>query len=119
MKLKRLIHGTGAAILVAAGLMTGSLASAQELLPAMISAEITPEQAREVAQRAVPGTVLEVERERERGKVIYEVEIRQADGRVFEVVVDAATSAVLEIEAEDDEDDDDAEDEDDGAGDDD
>jgi len=42
MKLKRLIHGTGAAILVATGLLTGSLAFAQELLPAMISAEITP-----------------------------------------------------------------------------
>jgi hypothetical protein len=43
-----------------------------------------------------PGTVLEVEREREGGKVVYEVEIRRADGRVYEVVLEASTGVALE-----------------------
>jgi hypothetical protein len=100
MNLKRLMHGTGGAVLVAAGLLTGSLAFAQQP-----SGEITADQARAAALAAEPGTVLEVEREREGGKVIYEVEIRRDDGQVVEVTVDASTGAVLETEVEDDEDD--------------
>jgi hypothetical protein len=103
---KRVVCGTIAAVLVAGGLLTGSPAFAQE----QPSGEITPQQARDAAVAAVPGTVLEVEREREDGKVIYEVEIRQDDGRLIEVVVGASTGVVLETEVEDEEDDHDGDD---------
>ena len=85
MNPKRLVYGTGAAVVVAGGLAwPGSVAFAQV---------ITPQQARERALAAVPGTVLEVELERKRGLVAYEVEVLRNDGSVVEVLVDASTPA--------------------------
>lgn len=47
------------------------------------------------ARAAHPGRVLEVELEREHGRVIYEVEVIDQRGRVWELDVDAATAKVL------------------------
>jgi len=74
-------------------------------------AKITPEQARKIATDKVAGTIIEEELEREDGKLVYSIEIRDANQKVFDVEVDAKTGAIVnveeEIEDEEDEDDDD------------
>lgn len=47
-----------------------------------------------------PGDVLEVELEREDGSWIYEMVVLRPDGAVLEVVLDAATGAVLKVEGD-------------------
>jgi len=69
--------------------------------------EITEARAEQIALGRVPGKVLETEREKENGKMVYEIEIQADAGGVKEVTVDASNGDVLEIENEDDEDDDD------------
>jgi uncharacterized membrane protein YkoI len=49
----------------------------------------------------VPGDIVEVELESERGAWIYEVKLIAPDGRVLEILVDAATGELLETERED------------------
>ncbi|MET0985381.1 MAG: PepSY domain-containing protein [Steroidobacteraceae bacterium] len=49
-----------------------------------------------------PGSVLEVELEREKGRYIYEFEILQANGDVIEVQYDGRTAQRLKVEREDD-----------------
>lgn len=51
-----------------------------------------------LALRAVPGEVLEVELEREHGRLVYEVEILAHNGRVRKVILDARAGAVLGVE---------------------
>lgn len=51
-----------------------------------------------LAQRAVPGEVLEVELERERGTLVYEIEILARNGRVRKVILEARTGAVIGLE---------------------
>ncbi|SIO47704.1 Peptidase propeptide and YPEB domain-containing protein [Rhodovulum sp. ES.010] len=46
--------------------------------------------------------LLEVELEREEGRLVYEMELITRDGRLLEVLVDAASGQVLEHEIEDD-----------------
>jgi uncharacterized membrane protein YkoI len=46
----------------------------------------------------VPGDVVEVELERERGRWAYEFKIIAPDGRILEVLVDAATATVIKSE---------------------
>lgn len=53
-----------------------------------------------LALRAVPGEVLEVEIEREHGRLVYEIEILARSGRVRKVTLDARTGALLEVEDE-------------------
>lgn len=67
----------------------------------------------EIAVAAVGGTLVEVERDREDGVDIYGVELRQADGRILDVHVDAVSGAVLRVEDEWRDDDDDGDDRDD------
>lgn len=69
----------------------------------------------EIAVAAVGGTLIEVERDREYGVDAFEVELRQADGRILDVYVDAVSGAVLLVEEErrDDDDRDDLDDRDD------
>lgn len=52
----------------------------------------------EIALRAVPGDVIEVELERERRGWEYEVKVLTSTGRVREVTLDARSGAILEIE---------------------
>lgn len=53
-----------------------------------------------LALRAVPGEVLEVEIEREHGRLVYEIEILARSGRVRKVTLDARTGALLNVEDE-------------------
>ncbi len=46
----------------------------------------------------VPGDVVEVELEREHGRWAYELKIIAPDGRILEVLVDAATATVIKTE---------------------
>lgn len=55
----------------------------------------------DAAQRAVGGEVIEVELEREDGRLLYEVEILARNGRVRTVTLDARTARVLEVEDDD------------------
>lgn len=50
----------------------------------------------EQARRAQPGKVLEVELERERGGYVYEIEVLDDEGAVWELELDARDGAVLE-----------------------
>ena len=74
-------------------------------------AKISPEQARKIATDKVPGTIVEEELERENGKLVYSIEIRDANQKVFDVEVDARTGAIVNVEEEfeDEEDEDDTE----------
>ena len=51
-----------------------------------------------IAQQAVPGDVIEVELERKRDALVYEIKVLTPSGRVREIKVDARTGTVLEIE---------------------
>lgn len=55
----------------------------------------------EIAQQAVPGEIVEVELDRDDGKLIYEIDILTQTGRLRQVEIDAETGAVLEVEDED------------------
>ncbi len=54
-----------------------------------------------LALRAVPGEVLEVELEREHGRLVYEIEILARSGRVRKVILNARTGALLGVEDDD------------------
>ncbi|EAR22782.1 hypothetical protein NB231_10028 [Nitrococcus mobilis Nb-231] len=54
----------------------------------------------QTAQATRPGRVLEVELERESGQVIYEVEVIDRRGRIWELHIDAATGRLLRTERE-------------------
>lgn len=54
------------------------------------------------ATAARPGRVIELELDRDDGQWVYEVELVTPQGRLYEMEIDAATGAILEIEAEDD-----------------
>jgi uncharacterized membrane protein YkoI len=47
------------------------------------------------AAAEVPGEVVELELEREHGRWVYELKVIAPDGRVLEVMVDAASARVL------------------------
>ncbi|MGE0530063.1 MAG: PepSY domain-containing protein [Hyphomonadaceae bacterium] len=55
----------------------------------------------EIAQTAVPGEIIEVELDREGGRLIYEVDILTSTGRLRQVEIDARTGDVLDVEDED------------------
>ena len=55
----------------------------------------------EIALRAAPGEIVEIELDSEDGTLIYEVEVLSGSGRVRKVDIDARTGAVLDIEDED------------------
>ncbi len=55
----------------------------------------------DTALRTVPGEVLEVDLERDDGRLLYEVEILARNGRVRTVILDARTGRVLEVEDDD------------------
>ncbi|MEM7470729.1 MAG: PepSY domain-containing protein [Pseudomonadota bacterium] len=100
---------TGGALtgLVFAGVI-GSMVSAQTVADAT---GLTEDQAIEIALMEVPGEVTEVEKERDDGEQVYEIEILGADGIETEIKIAAQTGEILEVEVEGsdcDKDDDDA-----------
>lgn len=48
-----------------------------------------------------PGRVLEIERDREHGRTVYEIELLNARGRVIELTVDAASGEILRTDMDD------------------
>ena len=48
-------------------------------------------------ERQFQGRAVNVELEREHGRLIYEIRLLQADGRVVKLEVDAASGAVLKV----------------------
>ena len=61
-------------------------------------ATVTIEQAIKTAVEKVPGTVVEAELEKKHGKTVWEVEVLDANGKVTEVHIDAATGLVIDTE---------------------
>ncbi len=68
--------------------------------------KISAEQARKTALERVAGTIVEEELEKENGRIVYSIEIQDANQKVFDVEVDAETGAVVNVEEEDEDDDD-------------
>ncbi|UJR79930.1 PepSY domain-containing protein [Sandaracinus amylolyticus] len=80
----------------------GSIAAAQQAAP-----RVAMEDARRIALEHVPGGNVEsIEQDHEDGRVVYEVEVRDAQGREHELVIDADDGRVIRTEVEDEHDDD-------------
>ncbi|WP_295539174.1 PepSY domain-containing protein [uncultured Thiohalocapsa sp.] len=64
---------------------------------------LTLEEILPLLREARPGTLieLELEYEREHGTYVYEMEVLDADGRLWEVELDASTGALIEVELDD------------------
>ncbi len=105
-------HGrTSVSLLVGLGLLLGTgcahmhkhqeQCEIKEKVHVAGKAKVTADQAIQTALLKVPGTVVEAELEEEKDhKVIWEVEIVTADGKLMEVEIDANTGEVLEVEEE-------------------
>lgn len=53
------------------------------------------------ARQLFPGKVLEVELEREKGRLVYELEILDSNGVVKEIYIDAASGKILSTKEDD------------------
>lgn len=100
---------TDAITLLASTLLLGTLlvgASAQaspkdhdQARAALEAGEIRP--ITEILTKAgaeVPGDVVEIELEQERGRWVYELKIIAPDGRLLEVEMDASDASLIEVE---------------------
>lgn len=67
-------------------------------------AKLSMAQARAVALGRISGTILEEDLEKENGRLQYAFDIKTADGKVFDVEIDAITGEVLQAKEGDDED---------------
>ena len=94
-----LVAAIAASLLVVPSAIAGPAPSAPPRLAA--------DAARAIALREVPGHVVEEELDRERGRWVYELEIRADDGRLFEIEIDGDSGAIASIEEDDDDDRDD------------
>jgi uncharacterized membrane protein YkoI len=74
---------------------TADEAEARHKASLAAGAQVTIQQAVQIASGKQPGRVIEVEIEEQGGKAVWEVEIVSADGRVAKVAVDAATGTVV------------------------
>jgi uncharacterized membrane protein YkoI len=95
-----------AALVLALGLPAAAHAERDsdhdEALRAVQSGQILPlNRLLDIAQREVPGEVVDVDLEHDDGRLEYEIEILGQNGRVRTVTLDARTGAVLEVEDDD------------------
>lgn len=83
---------------IAALALAAPLAHAAELKGAKLLklAKVSPEQAEATALKARPGVVTDRELEKEKGGLRFSFDIKGADGRPYEVGVDARTGKLLE-----------------------
>lgn len=58
---------------------------------------ITIEQAMVIALQRVPGQVVKAELDYDDGMLVYEIDIRTAEGHKYEVKIDANTGAILRV----------------------
>ena len=61
-------------------------------------AKMTIDQAIKTGSDKVPGTVVQAELEKKHGKTVWEVEVLDAEGKVTEVHIDAASGEVIDTE---------------------
>lgn len=66
--------------------------------------KISAEQARRTALGKIGGTIVEEELEKENGRIVYSIEIRDKDKKVFDVEIDAETGEIVNVEEEDEDD---------------
>jgi uncharacterized membrane protein YkoI len=71
------------------------------------SIKFTFADARKIALQRVPGKITDQELEKENGRLQYAFEIVTAEGKSFDVEIDAITGEVLKVEDEDEDDEDD------------
>ncbi len=82
--------------------VVGEAVELREATPGLLArATITLDAARATALERVSGAIVEAELEEERGVLLYSFEVRQANGAVSEVEIDAGSGAVLSVEEED------------------
>lgn len=95
---KKLIIGTSVFILTVAGLGIGGMAFIYSIAQSNI--HYTPEQAKEIALQAVPGTVLRVDKKLELDELHfeYEVQIKDANNILTEVTIDANLGAITDFD---------------------
>lgn len=74
----------------------------------MREATVTREQARATALQRVSGEVLEEEIEKENGKLVWAFDIKDSNGKIFDVKVDAKTGAVVSADEDKEDDGDDS-----------
>jgi uncharacterized membrane protein YkoI len=90
--------------LLAAGLLVGASAQASphdhdQARAALEAGQIRPiSEILSKASAEVPGDVVEIELEQERGRWIYELKIIAPDGRLLEVEMDASDASLIEVE---------------------
>ncbi len=72
-----------------------------------LSIKLSLADARKIALERVPGKIVDAELEKENGRLQYAFEICTAEGKCFDVEIDAITGEILKVEDEDDDDDDD------------
>lgn len=70
------------------------------------SVKISKKDAKRIALERVPGKVTDAELEKENGRLQYSIDVRGADGKTYDVEIDAITGEILQAEVEDDDDDD-------------
>ncbi|MEK5037705.1 PepSY domain-containing protein [Sporosarcina sp. FSL K6-3457] len=58
---------------------------------------ITIDQAMAIALQRVPGQVVKAELDYDDGVLVYEIDIRTAEGHKYEVKIDANTGAILRV----------------------
>lgn len=98
------------AYIIASGVSI-AIASAINRTKLQKEAQITSDQAQQVALQQVPGVVEKSELERKNGKAVYEFQIRSSNGDRNEVQISAVNGQVMEVqkkentEADDDDDD--------------
>ncbi|MDT4898904.1 MAG: hypothetical protein QOH25_3981 [Acidobacteriota bacterium] len=85
-----------------AATMTVGTRSGQDNKQARLAkqAKITMEQAREIALKRAPGTIEEGELEKEHGKLVYSFDIRNSQGTITEVQVNAKNGSIVSVEEE-------------------
>ncbi|NOT47482.1 MAG: PepSY domain-containing protein [Acidobacteria bacterium] len=54
------------------------------------------EEARTIALRRIPGTIVEEELEKEKGRLQYAFDIKDSSGKIWDVEIDAVTGEVLQ-----------------------
>jgi uncharacterized membrane protein YkoI len=102
MKAKALIVTTLVAALLGGAAFASERTRHNEVLQLRESGQIMPmEEIMARAREAQPGHLIEVELEREDGRYIYELKILDAEGRVHELEMDAATAEVLKRKIKD------------------
>jgi len=81
-----------------------TIASALSLSAALVSAQAADigfAKAEQIALSQVKGVVKEMERDHKLGKNVFKVDVRTAEGKAFDVIIDAVDGKVLKVKQDD------------------